>query len=126
MKNLFLAICCVGLLATPLKRAESAEVVLITTAGILGTVVIYGLGFAGYGTGYLSLASINKAPYKVEVQKRVLDEATDVYSTGQVENLGVEVSNIMSDLRVVFPEASDLTDLELLEDIVISYQKTGL
>lgn len=101
-------------------QAKSAEIVMISTAGILGTVVVYGLGYAGYGSGLITMQAM-RSRNKLEVSPRVMNEAVNAYALNDGQ-LSIEVSNLIVDARATFEEAEAMTDAEILEDLVLSYQ----
>lgn len=95
-------------------KAQAAEVVAITAVGVLGTVIVFGLGYAGYGSGILTIELAGNRAFKMENYRPALD----VVASGDESLITPDIRDFLTEIRLDQPALKDVSDLVILESIV--------
>lgn len=111
MKKFFSAAIISSLLLTAtMEKARSAEIVLITTGGIVATVVLYGLGYAGYGT-FVLLGGLKK---NVVLKDDVYRTSLDIVASRDLSLMNDDVHSFIEELKDAEPLLKNASDFEIL------------
>lgn len=98
------------MLTATMEKARSAEIVLITTGGIVATVVVYAIGGAGYGT-FLLLGGAKK---NVLLKEEVYKTSLDIVASQDLSLMNDDVHSFIQELKDAEPLLKNASDFEVL------------
>lgn len=104
------------LMTANVQKAKAAEVVMITTVGLVATIAITGLGYAGYGSGLLTIELSGRN--KVSFPMAQYEKSLDIVASGDTSLIDQDIREFLTSARNAEPQLEQATDLQILTAVV--------